>query len=90
MIYQATLNGSTATIAIKTFHSMAHIKITGADNLGEQLNALATEPSAEPIDNTPDYTAYPTAEGVRIATHQGQMDLPWRWLVSIANQLRVQ
>lgn len=88
MIYKATLNNSTATITVTTINNMANIKITGAANLGDQLHALATNPSAEPIDNMPAYTAYPIDTGVRLATHNGQIDVPWRWLTSIAEQLR--
>lgn len=88
MAYKATLDGSTATITVVTINSTSNLKITGAANLGEQLNTFATDPSAAPVDNVPAYTAYPTDTGVRIATHNGQIDLPWRWIIPVADQLR--
>lgn len=88
MIYKATLNNRTATITVTTINNMANIKITGAANLGDQLHTIAADPSSAPIDNMPAYTAYPIDTGVRIATHNGQIDVPWRWLTSIADQLR--
>lgn len=88
MIYKATQHNSTATITVTTINNTANIKISGATELGDQLHAFATDPSAEPIDHMPAYTAYPIDTGVRIGTHNGQIDVPWRWLTSIADQLR--
>lgn len=87
MTFTATLDGSTATITLHQINSTTALKIEGATGLGEQLTAFITDPSTAPVDNTPHYQVYPTAEGLRVTAIHGHIDLPWRWVHSIGNAL---
>lgn len=87
MTFSATLSGTTATIVLVNLNSTANLKIEGATNLGNELLAFVNDPSTAPVDNTPAYQVYPTAEGLRITAIHGHIDLPWRWITPVANAL---
>ena len=87
MTFSATLNGTTATIVLVNLNSTANLKIEGAINLGNELLAFVNDLSTAPVDNTPAYQVYPTAEGLRITAMHGHIDLPWRWITPVANAL---
>lgn len=87
MTFSATLSGTTATIVLVNLNSTANLKIEGATNLGNELLAFVNDPSTAPVDNTPTYQVYPTAEGLRITAMHGHIDLPWRWITPVANAL---
>ena len=87
MTYQAAISGSTATITVTTTANSTTLKVANAASLGDQLTTLVTNPSAAPVDQTPDYMVYPTDNGVRVTSGPGQVDIPWRWIMPIASQL---
>ncbi|KIN64905.1 hypothetical protein Z946_3799 [Sulfitobacter noctilucicola] len=88
MTFSASTDGSTATITVTVLNSTANLKVEDASGLGDQLEALVNDQTAHPIDNSPAYMTYPTDTGVRIANRLGQIDIPWRWIMPVANQLR--
>jgi hypothetical protein len=88
MTFSASTDGSTATITVTVLNSTANLKVESASDLGDQLEALVNDQTAHPIDQSPDYMIYPTDTGVRITNRLGQIDVPWRWIMPVANQLR--
>ncbi|SFN49853.1 hypothetical protein SAMN04487859_103238 [Roseovarius lutimaris] len=88
MTFSASTDGSTATITVTVLNSTANLKVEDATDLGDQLETLVNDQTAHPIDNSPAYMAYPTDTGVRITNRLGQIDIPWRWIMPVANQLR--
>ncbi|SEL29933.1 hypothetical protein [Jannaschia helgolandensis] len=87
MTFNAAISGSTATITVTTTANSTTLRVPNAATLGDQLTALATNPSTAPVDQTPDYMVYPTDGGVRVTSGPGQIDIPWRWVMPIASQL---
>lgn len=87
MTFTAALDGSTATITLTGINSTSNLKIESATSLGDQLIAFVTDPSTAPVDSTPHYQVYPTDTGLRITAIHGHIDLPWRWVQSIGNDL---
>lgn len=87
MTFNAAISGSTATITVTTTANSTTLRVPNATTLGDQLAALATNPSAAPVDQTPDYLVYSTDNGVRVTSGPGQVDIPWRWVMPIASQL---
>ena len=87
MTFNAAISGSTATITVTTTANSTTLRVPNAATLGDQLAAIATNPSAAPVDQTPDYLVYATDNGVRVTSGPGQVDIPWRWVMPIANQL---
>lgn len=85
--YNAAISGSTATITVTTTANSTTLKVVNAASLGDQLTAFVTDPSADPVDQSPDYMVYPTDSGVRVTSGPGQVDIPWRWIMPIASQL---
>lgn len=82
------IDGSTATITVTVLNSTANLKVENASDLGGQLEALVNDQTVYSIDNLPAYMIYPTDTGVRITNRLGQIDIPWRWMMPVARQLR--
>ncbi len=78
MTFSASIDGSTATVIVTVLNSTANLKVEKASDLGDQLDALVNDPSAAPIDRSPDYMVYRTDTGARITNRLGQIDIPWR------------
>ena len=87
MTFNAAISGSTATITVTTTANSTTLRVPNAATLADQLTTLVTDPSAAPVDQTPDYLVYPTDNGVRVTSGPGQVDIPWRWVMPIASQL---
>ncbi len=87
LTYQAAISGSTAKITVTTTANSTTLRVANAASLGNQLTALATDPSTAPVDQTPDYMVYPRDSGVRVTSGPGHVDIPWRWVMPIASQL---
>ncbi|MGY3436752.1 MULTISPECIES: hypothetical protein [unclassified Marinovum] len=88
MTFSASIDGSTATITVTVLNSTANLKVENASDLGDQLKALVNDQTAHPIDRSPAYMVYPTDTGVRITNRLGQIDIPWRSIISVAHELR--
>lgn len=88
MTFSASIDGSTATITVTVLNSTANLEVEKASDLADQLDALVNDLSTGPIDRSPAYMVYPTDTGVRITNRLGQIDIPWRWIMPVAKQLR--
>lgn len=86
MKFTALLTNTTATITRAEDHNVTAIRLEDATDLGGQLLAFASNPTAAPVDTTA-YRIDPTNAGLRISNAIGQFDLPWRWINTVGNAL---
>ncbi len=86
MQYKATREGNVVDLFEYHDNNTASLRVSDADNLAAEINALIAAPSTPDVDKV-SYRLLSTPTGARVTNDKGHIDIPWRWLATVAKHL---
>ncbi|SLN66641.1 hypothetical protein PEL8287_03694 [Roseovarius litorisediminis] len=87
MQISATIKDGTADLTVTTVSSSSHLEIKGADQLADDLEQFLSDPDATAVERH--YRIVPTDTGLSVQVQLGGFIIPWQYIMTVVNALRV-